>query len=179
MTTRETQKLARIRSRCGVLAKTIFSIQEIYLKADTDQKAFIETMIGAAIWYIPKPINAWTGFMSIELLKSFLPDSGDANPKISEEHVYPRKVAARELLINTSLNEELVHELFNEKYGRLHYITPSENKLATRHQRNDTFTTPEEVYEKAGIRLIKVDRNDLPRIKKRDRHVIEKYLIDR
>ena len=103
--------------------------------------------------------------MSVELLKSFLPDSGDAAPKISEEHIYPRKVAARELLLNTSLNEELVHELFNEKYGKLHYITPSENKLAIKHQRNNTFTTPEEVYERASITLIRVDKNDLSRIK--------------
>ena len=58
MSTRETNKLARIRSRCRVLAKTILSIQDVYFKADIDQKAFIETMIGAAIWYIPKPIDA-------------------------------------------------------------------------------------------------------------------------
>ena len=133
-------------------------------------------MIGAAIWYIPKPQDAWTGFISFAALKAFHPDSDVVKPKFSEEHVYPRKVAARILLTNEELNGKSMVSLFLEKYGKVHYITSDENKAAQPHQRVGVFTSPDNAYLKAGIELIPVMREDLNQIKKRDRSVIDKYL---
>lgn len=63
-----------------------------------------------------------------------------------------------------------------EKHGRLHYITPDENKAVIRYQRGAVFTEPEEAYKKAGIELISVLSEDLRHIKKRQVTAIEKYL---
>ena len=166
----------KIASHCNALAEVIISIRDVYCKAEKPQKAFIETMVGAAIWYIPKPKNAWTGFISFETLKAFHPNSSIGNPKFSEEHVYPRKVAARLLLESLSLDGDRLLDLFTNKYGRLHYITPDENKAVIRFQKDSVFTEPESAYKSAGIELINVAVADLKTIKKRDARTIEAYL---
>jgi hypothetical protein len=133
-------------------------------------------MIGAAIWYIPKPVNAWTGFISLGALQAFHPDSGIEKPKLSEEHVYPRKVAARILLADESLNHSEMNTTFNEKYGRYHYLTSAENKAVQPFQRVDVFSTPDIAYSSAGVKLIKTNREDLRNIRKRDQNKIEEYI---
>lgn len=167
---------SKLREQCQILADAIISIRPIYLTAQAGQRALLETMIGAAIWYIPKPPQAWSGFISIGTLKAFHPDSGVLQPKVSEEHIYPRKVAARQLLEDEELSGARLCILFKEKYGRLHFITSDENKSVQRYQRVDVFTTSEEAYAKAGIHLIQVLEGDLRLIKRRDRSTIERYL---
>ena len=66
-----TGKIGVIKSRSNVLTRIINNIKEIYYGSDENQKAFIQTIIGAAIWYIPKPKNCWTGMISTELIKNF------------------------------------------------------------------------------------------------------------
>jgi hypothetical protein len=176
MTEREQQRLMKVDQQCAVLADVIISIREVYRSADTAQRALIETMIGAAIWYVPKPFDAWTGFISLDALRAFHPNSGVEKPKFSEEHVYPRKVAARLLLNDNVLDRAGMTKVFCEKYGRLHYITSEENKSVQPFQRVDVFTTPEEAYTKAGIVLINIQMSDLNFIRKRNRDVIERYI---
>jgi hypothetical protein len=165
----------KIRLHCSVLAEVILAIRPVYLRAAKPQQALLETMIGAAIWYIPKPVDAWTGKISKKALAELHPDSGSKKVRLSEEHVYPRKVAAKRLIQNNALTAKEMETIFREEYGRLHYITPEENKAAIRFQKSDVFTTPEEVYRQAGIDLLFIERSDLRAIKKRDKETIEKY----
>ncbi len=166
----------KLEKHCIALADVIVSIRPVYTKVEPSQKALIETMIGAAIWYVPKPADAWTSCISAGALKVFHPNSGIAKPKFSEEHVYPRKVAAQLLLDDPELDRAKMIKLFREKFGRLHYTTPDENKAVQKFQRAAVFTTPEEAYSKAGIVLIQVAKDDLRFVKQRHQAVIEKYL---
>ena len=171
----EINREEKIRLHCSALAGAIIAIRPIYSTLAAPQKALLETMIGAAIWYIPKPKDAWTGKISRKALKALHPDSENSDFKLSEEHVYPRKVAACMLLRDSSLNSQTMELIFREQYGRLHYITPEENKNVIQYQRAEVFSNPEEAYRQAGIHLIEVLREDLRAIKKRDRSTIEKY----
>jgi len=166
----------KLERHCAALAEVVIAVRPAYAKLETEQRALIETMIGAAIWYVPKPSDAWTGCMSVSALKLFHPDSGIEKPKFSEEHVYPRKVAAQLLLEDEKLTGERMAQLFREKYGKLHYTTSDENKLVKPFQRAGVFTSPEEAYSKAGIKFVQVSKDDLRSIKQRKREVIEKYL---
>lgn len=168
--------MGRLEDRCEALAKTIAAIRPIYAESGSDQQALLETMIGAAIWYLPKPPNAWTGRVSIGVLQAFHPDSKVDKPKISEEHVYPRKVAAKLLIEDEQLSPERMFDLFKEKYGRIHYITPGENKAVRPYQKSSEFVTPEEVYQKAKIELVLVEPDRWSLIKKRDRLTIDNFL---
>lgn len=166
---------ARLREQCDVVASMIIAMRPVYEAASPQQRALLETIVGAAIWYIPKPVSAWTGRISRGALQAFHPESGNSRPKLSEEHVYPRKVAARLLLSDASLTGESMAHQFREKYGRVHLITSEENKTVRRHQRVAVFNSPDEAYALAGITLVELPEDALRKIKKRDRETIEYF----
>ena len=80
------------------------------------------------------------------------------------------------LLEDKSLDGRNLLILFQEKYGRLHYITPDENRAVIRFQKDSIFTKSEHVYRLANIELIQVAREDIKGIKKRDAEIISKYI---
>ncbi len=101
---------------------------------------------------------------------------------MTADHEYPRKIAAADLLAknhedNANLADELCL-LYQNKYGRFNYITPRENKTLVGYQKKGVFENPEDSYRKAGIKLISVTRDELSKIKARDRGLIE-LLLDR
>ncbi|MEP6781387.1 MAG: hypothetical protein ABJC26_15925 [Gemmatimonadaceae bacterium] len=178
MTDSKIGRAHRIDERCVVVAELVSAMRPFYLTASVAQRAFLETIVGAGIWYIPKDENAWTGQMSIGFLRAFHPASGIVKPKASEEHVYPRKMTARQLFEDPSVDLTALSTHFRERYGKVHYITPAENKTVTRHQRSDVFSSPESAYVNAGISFVSVSSADLSKIRKRDLATIEKYLSD-
>jgi len=153
-----------IYGRCKVLTEILNSSKNIYKCGNENQKAFIETIIGAAIWYIPKPKNYWTGKISIEAIKSFL--QKNEKQKLSEEHDIPRKVAAKTLLdTDDELTVEYVEKQYIEKFCKLHYITPEENKRAIKYQKTNVYQSSEEVYKNANIELVEIKAEQLKQIK--------------
>ncbi len=112
----------KLRDRCSVLRKIIINVSEIYNDTNTndDQKRFIETIIGAAIWYLPNDRDLWTGKVSEKALK--LINQGTAPSKLTREHEFPRKIAANEVLTdeldNLKKNNTLLYELYTTKYGK-------------------------------------------------------------
>lgn len=161
----------RLVERFEILVKTIIQIQPLYNNCKNEsQLAFIETMIGAGLWYLGKGV--WTGKISKNVLKLFLSDSGIEDPKFTEDHEYPRKVSARELLMINWMKyknptKEMVSQ-FIQKYGRVNYVTKNENSRLTKFQKADVFTTPETAYQKAKVELIQISKEQLDKIKKRN-----------
>jgi hypothetical protein len=176
MIERQQKREAKLVEQCSVVAALITAMRPVYDGANERQQALLETIIGAGIWYIPKPVRAWTGRISKGALQAFHPDSGVERPRLSEEHVYPRKVTARLLLADASLNGQSLVEQFREKYGRVHLITSEENKAVQPFQRVGVFKSPDEAYASAGITLIDLPDEALRKVKKRERETIEAYL---
>jgi hypothetical protein len=77
MSSRLQKRAQKLKERCQALADVLKAIGGIYRKPDIseNQKHFIETMIGAALWYLPVVDECWTGRISIEAIKSCHPDS--------------------------------------------------------------------------------------------------------
>lgn len=167
------QRLKKIEERCHALAEILKAVRPIYRYASSEEKRFIETIIGAAIWYIPAPPDAWTGYISAETVKLF--GSENDRPTISEEHVIPRKIAARKLLTK-SISGRALMTVFCKKYCKIHYITPRENKILMRFQKEPTFIASSKIYQKAGIRLLKITSKELSHIKRRDMTTMKNLL---
>ena len=174
------KKENRFYNKCEALAKTIVSLQPMYLDASNDggQKAYIETIIGAGLWYLSKGI--WTGNISVNALELFLPESGENKPQYTEDHEYPRKVSGMELLNkdwsgDTDITDSLI-ELFQSRYGKVNYVTKNENGRLTKFQRVEVFKSPVNAYEEAGIDLITITDDELFEVKKRNSLVIEKLI---
>lgn len=176
-----TQKL---RERCATLAELIPRMAQVY-RSDlntANQLHFIETILGAAIWYLPSlKLQLWTGQISVQAVRGCHPGSGISTPKFTEDHVIPRKYAAQELLERDWSGvvdvAAALEKLYLDRYGQFHYVTPRENKILVDHQKKDVFVNPETAYKNAGVRLITISVEQLRRIRKRDIHLIEEILL--
>ena len=140
----------KLRDKCEALCHLLIGVQQFYLQTNSNNQRFIETTIGAAIWYMPKNRKIlFTGKISKQALL--------LNER-SEDHLYPRKIAARELLkLNFSCPETATKELMKrycEKYGRYNYVSKSENKKLIKFQKSNVFVNPQQAYFEAGVELV-------------------------
>ena len=140
----------KVKTKCEALINLIIAIQPFYHKSNDKQKRFIETTIGAAIFYLPKKNSVlFTGKISKEAKRK--------NEK-SEDHLYPRKIAAAELLnIKWDKIKDPAHNLANlfiKKYGRYNYVSKSENKKLIQYQKSGIFKNPKKAYHRAGVELV-------------------------
>ncbi len=168
----------KLRQRCTVLIEIAKSLGILYrdVNAPTTQKHYIETILGAALWYLPTSRELWTGDISLQALRDFHPDSGIAKPKLTEDHVFPRKVSAVELMKRSWDDQdqpEMMLELYLKRYGLYNYVTPLENKRLVKYQKTHVFKAPADSYQLANVRLIRISLSDLELVKKRNGKAIE------
>lgn len=136
-------------SKFDGLYEMIKSIAPVYQQLkDPDAKSVIETTIGAGIFYLPKnKYKLWTKMIS---------EAAFQQNKRCEDHIYPRKITAIELLSNVPQSVAEFEELYWNKYGKFHFVTPEENRMLVKYQKTGQFTTPEEAYRSCGIKLIQL-----------------------
>jgi len=86
-----------LKEKCEILEKVILALSKIYNDPITtdNQKALLETIIGAAIWYLPSSDELWSGMISSDALEEL--KLGKKIP-LTKEHKFPRKQAGRQLL---------------------------------------------------------------------------------
>lgn len=158
----------KLKERCEILEKVVISVSDVYWDENTkeDQKRLIETIIGAAIWYLPHNEKYWTGRIS-KTAKETLEKNNKA--KLTKEHQFPRKIAAKELLKEKEILKKVgsLHKLYEEKYAKFNYVTPEENKLISKHQRDDVFIDIETAYKDANIELVDLDKQVLKNLRKK------------
>ena len=123
---------------------------EYYLQAAATEQAFVETTIGAAVFYLPQIKSLhYSGLITPEALES---------GQECLEHMFPRKIAGMALLTTVpDTIDDLIYAC-NSIYLRYNIVTPKQNKMLTPFQKKGVFTTPTAAYEKAGIELIKDPR---------------------
>lgn len=142
----------RLIERCETLSAVLKSLKVVYGAAGGHQRDFIETIIGAAIWYMPQADGMWSGLASAAAV-----EAAECGNTVVRDHHYPRKIAARELF---ELSDELLtcEELlvrYQHRYGVFSVVTSEENRRLMKFQKAGVFTSPEASYEAAGIKLVK------------------------
>ena len=143
----------KVKNKCHALLKLVIGFQEFYSRTNEDNQRFIETTIGAAIWYLPKNHQIlFTGKISKDAIRK-----GER----SEDHLYPRKIAARKILEAQWEDErdsvETLSKLYIERYGRFNYFSKSGNKKLIKFQKSEVFSNPETAYGNAGVELVDFD----------------------
>ncbi len=99
-------------------------IRETYTQIeDPNQRSYLEVVIGAAIFYLPSLNAHFNGYISINALKGYL-----KKERRVKDHIYPRKLAARELLSRKLTLEELMSR-YHDHLAQYMYITSSENSV--------------------------------------------------
>lgn len=92
-----------------------------YAMASAEEQSYLETVVGAAVFYLPQSIHHFGGFISLACLQGCLEDE-----RRVKDHIYPRKRAGRHLLTTTFTATEL-NDLYHGELARFMYLTPSEN----------------------------------------------------
>lgn len=148
----------KLEDLCRVLEKVIVRTAEIYNDAETNQvqKALLETMLGAAIWYLPGSNELYSGKISKsaeEKLREGMPLS-----KLTKEHGFPRKQAGKELLselcFSLGQGENKLGQLYLNKYGKFNLVLSRENKDLIKFQKDGSFVDDETSYKSAKIELL-------------------------
>ena len=157
-------KSLRLKERADVVARTVLSQLEFYQseQCTANQRQLLETMVGAAIWYLPQSDELWTGGISVEALQALAASSQPKKVKLTKDHRYPRKVAAAELFaLNWSAIDDPSEEVLNRYlgcYGQYNLVLPDENKRLVKYQKTQSFVSPEQAYQQAGIQLKQLSR---------------------
>ena len=131
----------KILDKADVIARTVISQQDFYFSENCNEnhKQLLETMIGAAIWYLPQGKELWTGDISIDALKKLFESDKPHKITLTKDHHYPRKVAAAELFkLNWSTflsPAEEVLQRYQNIYGRYNLVLPEENKRLVKYQK--------------------------------------------
>jgi hypothetical protein len=172
--------LEKLRLRCQTLAALIPPLHREYQAAKHDtQRHLIETLIGAGLWYLPKVNGLWTGLISTTALEQCL-KGAFATRRPSEEHLVPRKIAARHLLDLTLHDlDKLAAEIERRYlcvYVRFHFVTSTENKILVQHQRSDVFENPAVTYERAGVSFRRVSEVELRAARRGNEDVIREAI---
>jgi len=167
----------KILDKAYVIARTVMSQRDFYLSenCNANHEQLLETMIGAAIWYLPQGKELWTGDISLGSLKKLIESHNPQKLKLTKDHHYPRKVAAAELLkLEWSIflcSAVEVLKRYKNIYGRYNLVLPEENKRLVKYQKEINFISPKDLYLKAGINLRNISEEQLTQIKKGDRNL--------
>lgn len=161
--------MKKLEERCKMMEMIVMQLAEIYEnEANADQKKFIETMVGAAIFYLPHNEKYWTGKISENAYQQL---KMNGNTRLTKEHQFPRKIAAKQLL-TTEIHgimrgERSLQSLYEEKYAKYNLVLPQENKKITKFQKDGLFNSIEEAYDRAGIALMDISREEINALKKK------------
>jgi len=149
-----------LEEKCQILEKVIIELSEIYANKDCtkQQKALLETMIGAAIWYLPTGNELYSGFISEVALERI--KKGAQISELTKEHKFPRKIAG-ELLLTEKYKlflsgKESLYNLYLNEFGIYNLVDKNENRGLVKHKKSNIFNNDVIAYERAGIKLFQM-----------------------
>jgi hypothetical protein len=165
-----------LHERAELVSKVILLTEDLYHKGGLTkgQLGLLQTLIGAAIWYLPGDNKLlFSGKVSKKLLEALEKNS---DVKMTEEHFYPRKVSATKLFEQhlddlKSNPTETLKNLYLNEFGLFNLVLKSENDRLKKFQKVDVFVRPEEAYAQAGIELTDLTPEMVSRFPK-----LKKYL---
>lgn len=159
-----------LQEKCEILEKVIIELSKLYGEGATEkQKALLETMVGAAIWYLPSGNELYSGSISKKALKKV--QEGIQISKLTKEHKFPRKRAGKILLSEKYKefmeNKVKLIDLYIKEYGQFNLVISRENRDLIKFQKDGAFVDDLTAYDNADIKLEKMTiveiRNQRPR----------------
>jgi hypothetical protein len=143
ITKKESDEYVRL-MKFTALNNLLDQIRDTYNETkEPNQRSYLEVVIGAAIFYLPSLNSHFNGFISVAALKGYL--KGERRVK---DHIYPRKLAARELLSKKLTLDELM-ERYHNHLATYMYITSSENSNLINYY--ETHDNHDEAMKALGI----------------------------
>lgn len=117
------------------LSKLLMPIRRVYRKLNIDiQKRYIETVIGAAIFYLPQSRQNFSGFASIGAIKQYL-----TKGNLVKDHIIPRRKSAMEIL-KSNMDAKEVERQYEKHFSKYMFVSSKENHaLKNYFQNHNTY----------------------------------------
>ena len=161
-----------LKERVEVLHQIVAGTYEDYFNPNTNQgqRGLFETVVGAAIWYLPGGGELFSGKISVEALNSLA--SSPEETKLVEEHSFPRKVGGRFIYekfreSDGKITMQQLHDFFVNKLGKFNLVLKSENDALKKYQKIENMNVgvysflefcetnlEAYTYSQAGIELV-------------------------
>lgn len=151
-----TKTKKNLETRALMLSHLILNTADLYQSSGQGERGLLETLVGAAIWYLPNTPELFNGKISRAAYTKLL--ENPAQTKLVEEHAIPRKVAGN-LLYNHYLEDlrkdpSIMVRLYFDFFGKYNLVLKEENDRLKKFQRSHVFTNEGEAYKKASIELM-------------------------
>jgi hypothetical protein len=159
-----------LQERIKVLYEIISSTSEQYFDNNLNegQRGLYETIIGAAIWYLPSGNELFSGKISTAALDKI--KAAPHSTKLVEEHSFPRKVGGKYLYelykkSKGTLTVEDIVAVYKTKLGKYNLVLKEENDRLKKWQKIQNFKhnadnflevisgIEEYAYDKSNIQL--------------------------
>lgn len=151
-----TKTKKNLETRALMLSQLIINSAELYHTSEEGERGLLETLVGAAIWYLPNQVELFNEKISKEAMISL--ETNPHETKLVEEHAIPRKVAGKFLFTKylEDLRKDpcLMVRLYLESFGRYNLVLKEENDRLKKYQKAHVFVNEEVAYHLAGIELI-------------------------
>ena len=141
-------RVNKIESKFKIAFELIKKLRPTWVESNDYEKAFIETILGATIFYLPTNKDSFSGMISENASKV------DKELRV-KEHQYPRKISSKELFTNPPKSVEELKEMYYNRYGVWNWVTKTENSSLRKYQKDGKFKLPEKSYNDCGIKLIR------------------------
>lgn len=155
-----------IKDKCKVIADIVNSLRDNYKTKylGTKQADFLETVVGAAIFYIKPKDTWWNG-------KVIVSEKARKQREFCADHIIPRKKAAGILLKKGKLTGDDVHNIINNQFGKVVYLTKSENASFRDKDIKDIdklfdFDVLKKMYATKDITLKEITKKEFNELKK-------------
>jgi len=170
-----TKTIKNLETRALMLSQLIINSADLYQASEEGERGLLETLIGAAIWYLPNTPELFTGKISKAAYFKLL--ENPAQTKLVEEHAIPRKVAGK-LLYNHYLEDlrkdpSTMIRLYFDLFGKYNLVLKEENDRLKKFQRSHVFTNEGEAYQKASIELMDFNYKEYQEFKRLKRGTVK------
>lgn len=165
----------RLNERCEALENLIEIVKEYYSSVSENQKAFIETIVGAAIFYLPHGNKYWEEKISKTALENIKTKPNEA--RLTKDHIFPRKLAAEKLLnedLGLKKDGAVLKKLYNDDIGKFIIVTSKENRALISKQKEHGYGNWKKAYKAAGIELVSFEE-----VKKVEEEKIIKIILNK
>lgn len=164
-----------IKDKCQVIADIVNSLRDKYETKylGTKQADFLETLVGAAIFYIYN-LNDYTWCKD----KVIVSKEALSQNQFCADHIIPRKYAASLLLKEKNLTRDKVHDYLKDIFCKVLYLTKSENASFRKKDINKgikdigtlfDFEELQKMYDEKEITLIPITKDEFEKLKKKQR----------
>ena len=136
--------------RILVLHQIIESTSEFYFNSNLNkgQTGLYDTIIGAALWYLPSGVELFSGKISKRALESL--ENNPMTTKLVEEHSFPRKIGGKYLYeLHKALGKLTradIIEVYKEKLGKFNLVLKEENDGLKKYQKLESIPFEEGAF---------------------------------